>query len=183
MNSTDNLWMIVFDVMMQVARRSNGLFTLCLCASAALSLVSITFAKILSMKKLLSTSYSAGVFNFAMLVLRVSMGALMLPHGYDKLVHFVEYKKHFMNFLGIGSGLTLALVIFAEFFCSMFLIVGLFSRLVAVPLAIGVFVALWKAHHFDVFGDGEKAALFLAGFITILLVGPGKASVDGLVGK
>jgi len=135
------------------------------------------------MKRLLSTSYSAGVFNFAMFVLRVAMGVLMLSHGYDKLVHYAQYQSKFINFMGIGSTMSLSLVIFAEFFCALFLIVGLFSRLVTIPLVIGVFVALWKAHNFDFFGGGEKAALFLAGFITILLLGPGKASVDGLVGK
>lgn len=135
------------------------------------------------MKKLVSTSYSAGVFNFAMFILRVGLGGLMVAHGYDKLVHYGTYRKNFINFLGMGSGLSLALVIFAEFFCAMFLIVGLFSRLVVIPLIIGVFVALWKAHHWHVFDDGEHAALFLIGFITILLVGPGKASVDGMIGK
>jgi len=135
------------------------------------------------MKRLLSTNYSEGVFNFAMLILRVGMGALMLSHGYDKLVHFARYKANFMNFLGMGSGFSLALVIFAEFFCALFLIVGLFSRLVAIPIVISLFIALWKLHQFDFFGGGEKAALFLTGFLIILLLGPGKASVDGLVGK
>ena len=135
------------------------------------------------MKRLLSTSYSAGVFNFAMLILRIGMGSLLLSHGYDKLVHFATYKSKFMNFLGMGSGLSLSLVIFAEFFCALFLIVGLFSRLVAIPIVIAMFIALWKSHHFDFFGAGEKSALFLTGFIAILLLGPGKASVDGLVGK
>ena len=135
------------------------------------------------MKRLLSTSYSAGVFNFAMLILRIGMGSLLLSHGYDKLVHFANYKSKFMNFLGMGSGLSLSLVIFAEFFCALFLIVGLFSRLVAIPIVIAMFIALWKSHHFDFFGAGEKLALFLTGFIAILLLGPGKASVDGLVGK
>ncbi|HSB93247.1 MAG TPA: DoxX family protein [Flavitalea sp.] len=135
------------------------------------------------MKRLLSTSYSAGVFNFAMLFLRIGMGSLLLSHGYDKLVHFATYKSKFINFLGMGSGLSLSLVIFAEFFCSLFLIVGLFSRLVAIPIVIAMFMAVWKSHHFDFFGAGEKATLFLIGFITILLLGPGKASVDGMVGK
>jgi putative oxidoreductase len=135
------------------------------------------------MKRLLSTSYSAGVFNFAMLILRVGMGSLMLSHGYDKLVHFARFESKFINFLGMGSTLSLSLVIFAEFFCALFLIVGLFTRLVAIPIVFALIIALWKSHHFDFFGAGEKAALFLIGFITILLLGPGKASVDGLVGK
>jgi hypothetical protein len=35
------------------------------------------------MKKLLSTRYSAGAFNTAMLVLRIGVGVLMMHYGYD----------------------------------------------------------------------------------------------------
>ena len=135
------------------------------------------------MKKLLSTKYSASAFNIAMLILRVGMGGLMMPHGYDKLVHFATYKKDFLNLFGIGSSLSLALVVFSEFFCSLFLIVGLFSRLVVIPLIFGLCIALFKAHNGDIFGDGEHAALFITGFLVILLVGPGKISADGLMLK
>lgn len=135
------------------------------------------------MNKLLSTRYSAAAFNIAMLVLRVALGGLMLPHGYDKLVHYADYKKDFLNFLGMGGAVSLALVIFAEFFCSLFLIAGLFSRLVVIPLIINTGVALFVAHKGDIFGEGEHAALFMFGFIVVLLLGPGKASVDGMMGK
>src|SRR5215210_8138012 len=118
-----------------------------------------------------------------MKILRAGLTGLMLPHGYDKLVHFATYKKDFLNFLGMGPTFSLALVIFSEFFCSLFLLVGLFSRLFVIPLIIGVCVALFKAHHGDVFGDGEHAALFIIGFLVILLLGPGKISVDGMMGN
>lgn len=118
-----------------------------------------------------------------MLILRAGMAGLMLPHGYDKLVHFATYKKEFMNFLGIGSPLSLALLIFAEFFCSLFLLFGLFTRLVVIPLIFAMFVVVFKAEHGDIFGTGEHGALFITGFIVLLLVGPGKISVDGMMGK
>jgi uncharacterized membrane protein YphA (DoxX/SURF4 family) len=35
----------------------------------------------------------------------------------------------------------------------------------------------------DFFDTGEKATLFLAGFLTLLLCGPGRASVDGIASK
>ena len=133
------------------------------------------------MKRLTSINYSNGAFNVAMLLLRVAAAALVIPHGYDKLVHFAEKKSTFMNFMGMGSTLSLALVIFAEFFCSILLIIGVFSRLVVIPLIIVMSVALFQAHNFDVFNTGEKAALFLACFLTILLCGPGKISVDGMM--
>ncbi len=135
------------------------------------------------MKKLLSTGYTDWAFNIAMLVLRVGLGLMMLPHGYDKLVHFAQKKNTFINFLGMGSTFSLSLSLFAEFFCAMFVIIGLFTRFTVFPLIVGMAVALFRAHNGDIFGVGEKAALYLTGFIAIFLLGPGKASVDGMMGK
>ncbi len=135
------------------------------------------------MKKLLSISYHNWAFNLAMLLLRLGMGALIIPHGYDKLVHFAEKKDSFVNFMGIGSGLSFSLVIFAEFFCGMFLVLGLFTRLAAIPLVIAMSVVVFKTWHADFFGKGEAGTLFLAGFLALLLCGPGKASADGLINK
>lgn len=135
------------------------------------------------MNKLFSTKYSAGAFNVAMLILRVGMAGLMLPHGYDKLIKFAEYKAKFINFLGLGPTASLALLIFAEFFCSFLLIIGLFSRFACIPLIIAMAVALWKGHNGEVFGEGEHATMYIIAFATILIVGPGKISVDGAIGK
>jgi putative oxidoreductase len=135
------------------------------------------------MRKLLSTQYKDWAFNLSMFLLRAGLGLLMIPHGYDKLVHFATYKKDFINFLGMGGTISLSLTVFAEFFCSIFLIMGLFSRLTVIPLIINMLVVVFKAHNAEIFGDGEHGSLFLIGYIVILLCGPGKASVDGIMGK
>ncbi len=137
--------------------------------------------KFVSMSKIMSTSYSNAAFNTASFLLRVTMGLLMIPHGYSKLIRFESLQHKFMNFLGLGSTLTLCLVIFAELICSALLILGLVTRFAVIPLIIAMCVALFISHRGDFFGEGEKAALFLAGYITILLIGPGQASVDALV--
>ena len=135
------------------------------------------------MKKWLGTQYSNWAFNLSMFLLRAGLALLMIPHGYDKLVHFSSYKRDFLNFLGMGGGISLALTVFAEFFCSIFLAMGLVSRFVVIPLIINMTVIVFKAHHADIFGEGEHGSLFLVGYIVLLLCGPGKASVDGIMGK
>ncbi|MEI8058846.1 MAG: DoxX family protein [Ferruginibacter sp.] len=135
------------------------------------------------MKKLLSTKYSAGAFNTAMLALRVGIGILMMMHGYDKLVHFSSYQNHYPNFLGIGSTLSLAMVVFAEFFCSLFIILGLFTRLASIPLIIKMCVIIFKINDGHVFLKNENAPLYLICFVVILLIGPGRVSVDSLTNK
>lgn len=135
------------------------------------------------MRKLLSTKYSAGAFNAAMLLLRLGSGVLMMNHGYDKLIHFSKYKEGFISFLGMGSTISLAMVVFAEFFCALFIILGLFTRLACVPLVVAMAVALFDAHNAEFFGKGEMAALYLTAYLVLLLVGPGKISVDSMTGK
>jgi len=135
------------------------------------------------MKSFLSIKYSAASFNIALLVMRVGLSVLLMAHGYDKLVNFKEYQKMFLNFLGLGSTLSLSLSIFAEFFCSLLMILGLFSRLVAIPILINLGVAFFIAHNADFFDKGEHAALFIFGYFTILLVGPGRISVDRMINK
>ncbi|MEY2916708.1 MAG: hypothetical protein RIS73_422 [Bacteroidota bacterium] len=135
------------------------------------------------MKKLLSTKYSAAAVSTAMLLLRLSVGILMLLHGYDKLIHFAAKQNTFMNFLGIGSTMSLALVVFAEFFCSLFLILGLFTRLATIPLIITACVIIFKVNNGHVFKDFENAPLYLIGYLVLLLLGPGRVSVDSMIGK
>jgi putative oxidoreductase len=135
------------------------------------------------MKKLLSTKYSAAAVSTAMLLLRLSVGILMLMHGYDKLVHFSAKQNTFMNFLGIGSTMSLGLVVFAEFFCSLFLILGLFTRLATIPLVITACVIIFKVNNGHVFKDFENAPLYLTGYLVLLLLGPGRVSVDSMIGK
>ena len=136
------------------------------------------------MRSLLSTRYSAGAFNTGLLLFRVAIGLLMVKHGYDKMVHFNEYASHFMSFLGMGAKVSLALTIFAEFFCSILLILGLFTRFACIPLIIVMSVALFMVHNGNPYDDhGQMAALFLISYILILIIGPGKASVDGMIGK
>lgn len=131
----------------------------------------------------MSTNYSAGAFNVSMLLMRLVFGILMMTNGYDKLIGFSGMKNDFMNFMGMGSTTSLILVVFAEFFCALFLVLGLFTRLSAIPLVICMGVALFKAHNMDILGDGSNATLYLGAYLTILLLGPGKFSVDGLSGN
>jgi putative oxidoreductase len=135
------------------------------------------------MGKLTSTSYTTGAFNAGLLILRLGMGGLMMKHGYQKMIHFSESKARFMNFLGMGQSLSLSLTIFAEFFCALFILIGLFTRLATIPLIVVMCVALFKAHNSDFLGEGEMATLYLAGYLALLFVGPGKISVDGMMGK
>lgn len=55
------------------------------------------------------------------------------------------------------------------------------TRLATIPLIIAMSVALFFSHHGDIFGKGEHPALYLLGFIVLLISGPGKFSLDKLI--
>ena len=135
------------------------------------------------MSKLLSTKYSAGAFSVAMLALRLISGVLIMHHGYGKLIHFNETAQHMQGLFGLPPTIATALIVFAEFFCGLFIVMGLFTRLAAIPLIIAMCVALFKANNGQVFAVGETATLYLGAFIVLLFVGPGRVSVDSMIGK
>jgi putative oxidoreductase len=136
------------------------------------------------MKKLTSINYSAFAFNFAMLLLRICFGGILLfVHGLEKLQNFTAISGKFYNFLGIGSKTSLALAVFAEVFCSLFVVIGLFTRITVIPIIITLSVAFFGADAAQPFADSNMALLFLCPFLVILLCGPGKISVDGMMNK
>jgi putative oxidoreductase len=135
------------------------------------------------MSKLISTKYSTGAFNLGMLIIRVGIGVLLASHGFDKITHFDTMRPHFINFMGLGQTVSLCLAIFAELFCSIFLILGLFTRLACIPVLILMSVILLKVTHGDIFGNGQLPALFFAATLTLLFCGPGEISMDRMIGK
>ncbi|MFM9944011.1 MAG: DoxX family protein [Bacteroidia bacterium] len=133
------------------------------------------------LEKFLSPNLIDRKINVSLLILRVISGLVMIPHGYKKLISFSEKSGDFMNFLGLSGEISLALLIGAEFFCAILLVAGLFSRFALIPLVVAMFVAAFDAHSGEIFGDGETSFLYLACYISLLISGPGKWSLDYLL--
>jgi putative oxidoreductase len=130
------------------------------------------FKKFLKPTKL-PASADAGV-----LILRVGISLLMLTHGYAKLESFLGGNREFADPIGIGEQLSYILTIFAEFGCSILLILGLFTRAALIPLIITMLVVVLIVHGEDPFDKKEHGISFLIVYITLFLTGPGRYSVD-----
>ncbi len=136
------------------------------------------------MKRLTSISYSQATLNMWSLILRVAIGVMMLTHGFPKFQKLIAGGEiQFADPFGMGTYLSFALVVFAEFFCAILLIFGLFTRLATIPLMITMLVAIFYAHANDPFGKKEMAVLYLISLITIAVIGPGSFSIDGSFNK
>ena len=64
-------------------------------------------------------------YNEGLLILRIAFGLMMMVHGWSKMQNWGAMSQQFADPFGIGSAPSLALAIFAEFFCSALLILGL----------------------------------------------------------
>lgn len=140
------------------------------------------------MKKFFSTQYSEGAFNVAILALRLCFGLILcFYYGLDKLQNFGHLQYVFPDPFHIGHRIALSLVIFAELLCSLLLAIGLFTRFAALVACFSMCVAEFWAHHGQVAHMNgilhEQAWLYLTAFFAILLLGPGRISVDGAMGK
>lgn len=121
--------------------------------------------------------------DFATLLLRLIFGGMFIRYGYMKLVGFNEILPHFGDIIGIGSKLSLILVVFAEFFCGILVTIGLFTRLAVIPIFITMIVAYFIAHAADPFDAKALAFLFMLLSIVVFILGSGKYSADKLLLK
>jgi putative oxidoreductase len=119
--------------------------------------------------------------DLGLLFLRLSVGLLMMTHGWPKFVHNAERVEEFPDPLGVGRPASLLLTIFAELFCSALLTIGLFTRVALIPLIITMIVIVFMVHGSDPLGDKEHGILFLMPYLALLLAGPGAYSADRLL--
>jgi putative oxidoreductase len=131
------------------------------------------------LNSLLSTAVKPSRLDLALLILRLSVGGLMLTHGYPKLLTMLDGGgEQFPDPLGVGGKMSLYLVVFAEFICAILLILGFGTRFALLSLMICMAVAVFMFHANDPFGDKEHGLLFLLPCITLWLTGPGRYAVD-----
>ncbi len=140
------------------------------------------------MKQLIKKSFSSNTtqnnISIALLILRVTIGGMMLTHGLGKLTMlFGNDPIQFADPMGVGLTASLALAVFAEVFCSLFLIFGVATRFSAIFLSITMFIAAFVVHTNDDFAVKELALLYLLIYIMLAIVGAGKYSIDNWLSK
>lgn len=85
--------------------------------------------------------------DLGLLFLRVSASLLLLVvHGLPKLVHYTAEAAAIEDPFHLGRTLSILFAIFAEVVCPIFMIVGLWPRLAALPVMIITVVALVFVH-------------------------------------
>ena len=131
------------------------------------------------MEKTYTTNLNLPSIDVALFILRVGAAALILTHGIPKLLMlFGGGEIQFLDPVGLGMEISLTLSVFAEVICAVLLILGLASRLAAIPLIINMGVAFFIVHAQDPFQVKELALVYLLIFTTLLITGSGKYALD-----
>lgn len=118
------------------------------------------------------------VQNVGLALLRIVPSAMMLVHGIPKFQKIISGNLEFVDPLGIGAAPSLFLAVLGEVLCPILIIIGFKTRFVAIPAAMTMFVAAFIQLRADNFDTKEKAILYLIFFVVIILLGPGRYSLD-----
>jgi putative oxidoreductase len=123
------------------------------------------------------------------LVLRLSVGILLLMHGLFKLLHGISGISALIQANGWPVWIAYGVYI-GEIIAPALLILGLFTRAGAAVIVVNMLVAVYLAHGHQLFhltkSGGwllELQGLYLFGALAITLLGAGRFSVGGTRGR
>jgi putative oxidoreductase len=134
------------------------------------------------LRAITSDKSPSGAAGWGLAVLRIGLGlGMILGHGWPKLMAFSDRAAKFADPLGLGSPLSLALIVFAEVFCAGLIVLGVFTRLATIPLIFGMGVVVFLVQNGDILGKGELAAVYGVGFIALLIGGGGNLSLGRML--
>jgi putative oxidoreductase len=116
------------------------------------------------------------------LLARIAVGVVFIGTGWGKL-HNLDKITSFFAELGIPApGFNAVLASTAELVCGALLLVGLFTRLAAVPLVVVMIVAIVAAKRGDINGLSDLLGFVETLYIVLLAwlatAGPGAISLD-----
>ena len=116
------------------------------------------------------------------LLVRISLASVFIGTGWGKLHDLPKVTGYFTE-LGIPMpGLTAAMVAMLEFVGGWLLLVGLFTRFAALPMAFSMLVAILTAKRGEIDGLSTLFAFneftYVACFIWLVVAGAGAISLD-----
>ncbi|MEQ8906858.1 DoxX family protein [Ekhidna sp.] len=121
--------------------------------------------------------------DVSLLILRLSIGGLILLHGIGKLSDLLDGNTSFFDDfdpIGIGGFNMLLLAVISEFCCSILIILGVFMRASLIPLIVTMSIAFFVFHANDQLMDKELPLVYLLSLIALFFSGSGKYSLSKL---
>lgn len=121
-------------------------------------------------------------YDLSAFIFRLAIGLALLPYPIQKYMNREVAPKKFPGILFFSPEMGFYIAMVVEFGASISLISGFLTRLIAIPAIINMGVAT----NYDLAEQKYKtwtatAAPYFLGLLGILIVGPGKYSLDWLI--
>ncbi len=122
--------------------------------------------------------------NFTKLFLRLFVGFLFLMHGYAKLKYGTSFIESVLEKNNITQYLVYGVYI-GEVIAPIFVIIGYYTRFFSLIIIINILFAIYLVHPSEIFSISshgglvlELQYLYIFSSLLIILLGPGKYSID-----
>lgn len=123
------------------------------------------------------------------LLLRVILALMLLFHGVSKLIGGVGFISGMLEKAGLPGAFGY-LVYVGEVIAPLMILLGVYTRLAALVVAINMVVALLLVHTGEFFSVNqtggwalELQGMYLGGALAVALLGAGRYSVGGAAGR
>lgn len=138
-------------------------------------------------KRLYVTTTGYSYTHLGRLFLRLFVGLMLMQFGIRQWIHFQDVVTTFPEIIGLSPTIGLSMLIAIEIGCSLFIMFGFITRIMIIPPFVAMVIAEYHILH-DIADTlpynlsweqpGYVPILFLGIYFFLLLVGPGKISVD-----
>ncbi len=137
----------------------------------------------------MTSETTSNLDDIGKLILRLTLGLLLLLHGIAKLMHGIGFIENLLMKLGLPAFFAWAVYV-GEVIAPLLLIVGVYTRIAAVLVMLNMLVAVALVHTHEIFQLNQTGGwqLELQGFfffvgLAVALLGAGRYSVGGVHGK
>ncbi|MBO9202511.1 MULTISPECIES: DoxX family protein [Niastella] len=123
-------------------------------------------------------------FNGGMLLLRVAVSLeIAIVHGFKKIGIGVPQSESIPNPLHLPEAFNNTFAIAANIVFPFFVLIGLFTRLATLPTLVVTLTGYFLVHWNDSLLQKDTPFIYSLIFLVILLLGPGKYSIDNAIYK
>lgn len=139
------------------------------------------------LKKFFLASVGYSYTNLGRLFLRLFVGIMLIQFGVRQLTYFHEIKDLFPSVMGMSGEASLVIMICIEIICSLFIMFGFLTRFMSIPPLVAMMIAEYfllndftqQASYLLTWQQqGYLPVMFSGIYFFLLLVGPGKISID-----
>ena len=124
--------------------------------------------------------------SFGLLILRISIGTMLIHHGYEKTADINNFADAFVRPIGIPFPILASYIAaYSEIYGSWLVIAGLFTRFASLSIVGTIGVAIYHAivtAGFNIYLL-ELLILYMGGALCILLLGGGDFAIDRFLRK